>query len=84
VGLILDLAVVVLAGLVIASLALLAWTLAITSVRALQAERERVERTRHRVATAEDRLRLSARQASATLDELLARRPSATGDRPDR
>lgn len=56
-GLILDVAVVALATLVIVSLALLAWTLAISSVRAVRLEREKVAGARQRVRAAEERLR---------------------------
>jgi uncharacterized membrane protein YccC len=85
VGLILDLAVAALAGLVIVSLALLAWTLAVSSVRAVRTERERVVRARQRVARTEERVRASAARASAALDELAWRMTSPTsGDGPDR
>jgi len=83
VGLILDLAVVVLAGTVIVSLALLAWTLAVSSVRASHQGRERIASTRRQVATAEERLRAGAARASATLAEL-TNRTTPRGDRSDR
>ena len=85
-GLILDLAVVALAGLVIVSLALLAWTLAVSSVRAVRTEHERIATARTRVAEAEEQVRASAARASAALDELAWRLTSASisGERPDR
>jgi hypothetical protein len=73
VGLILDLAVAVLAGLVIVSLALLAWTLAVTSVRAIGVERERVKAARRSVTDAEARIRGSASRASAVLAGIASR-----------
>ena len=72
-GLILDLAVAILAGVVIVSLALLAWTLAVTSVRAVQAERERVASKRQAVAETENRIRRSAAVMSARLAGVTAR-----------
>jgi hypothetical protein len=83
--LILDVAVVALATLVIVSLALLAWTLAVSSVRAMHAERERVVAARRRVADAEERVRISARRASAALDRIAWRQATVqSGDEPDR
>jgi hypothetical protein len=73
VGLILDVAVAVLAGLVIVSLALLAWTLAVTSVRAIGDERERVKAARRSVIDAEARIRGSANRASAVLAGIASR-----------
>lgn len=64
-GLILDVAVVALATLVIVSLALLAWTLAVSSVRALRVERERVALARQRVRIAEERLRHHGRTSTS-------------------
>ncbi|HEY6608175.1 MAG TPA: hypothetical protein VI277_03175 [Candidatus Limnocylindria bacterium] len=85
-GLILDLAVAILAGLVIVSLALLAWTLAVTSVRAIQAERERVRAARRGVADAEARIRSSASSASAVLAGIASRAEArlVDGDQFDR
>jgi hypothetical protein len=73
VGLILDLAVVILGLLVIGSLALLAWTLAVSSVRAVGMGRARVALSRRSIADAEARLRTSAAGATATLSDLEAR-----------
>ena len=55
-GLILDLAVVALAVAVIGSLALLAWTLAVSAVRAVADGRAEVAAARRRVTEAEARL----------------------------
>ena len=81
-GLILDLAVVVLGLVVIGSLALLAWTLAVSSVRATRDGRARVAAARQSVTQAETDLRGTARRASATMAELATR--IAPGDRRDR
>ena len=86
-GLILDLAVVALAVLVIGSLALLAWTLAVSSVRSVRRSRAQVAASRRSVADAEARLRSAAAGAVATLSDLAARttlaRPTEPGDRSD-
>jgi hypothetical protein len=81
VGLILDLAVAALALVVIGSLALLAWTLAVSAVRATSVGRERVARSRHRVADAEARLPDTARRTTGILAQLVER---TTRARPDR
>ena len=81
-GLILDLAVVALALAVIASLALLAWTFAVTAVRATRLSRERIAAARASVGHAEARLRTATERASATLAQL-AHRTSA-GEPTDR
>ena len=81
-GLILDLAVVALALAVIASLALLAWTFAVTAVRATRLGHERIAVARESANDAEARLRTAAERASATLAEL-AQRTSA-GEPTDR
>jgi hypothetical protein len=73
VGLILDLAVVVLAVVVIGSLALLAWTLAVSSVRASRRSLAGVTGARRATAEADARLRTAARRARATLEELSRR-----------
>jgi hypothetical protein len=73
VGLILDLAVVALALVVIGSLALLAWTLAVSSVRAVQRGRANVAESRRSVADADARLQASAARASSALEELARR-----------
>jgi len=88
VGLILDLAVVILGLLVIGSLALLAWTLAVSSVRSVRDGRAWVAASRRSIADAEARLRSSAAEATATLSDLANRttpsRPEAKpGDRSD-
>jgi hypothetical protein len=70
VGLILDLAVVILGLLVIGSLALLAWTLAVSSVRAVRAERVRVAAARRSVAEAEGRVGTAAAEAAGVLADL--------------
>jgi len=82
VGLILDLAVIVLAAIVIGSLALLAWTLAVNAVEAVDQGRARIAQSRHAVADAEARLHAAAERASTALAELTQR--TAPGDRPDR
>ena len=84
-GLFLDLAVIVLVGVVIGSLALLAWTLAVTAVDATRQARARVDQSRHAVADAEARLHAAAKRASTALAELaeLTQR-TVPGDRPDR
>jgi hypothetical protein len=56
VGLILDLAVIVLAGLVIVSLATLAWTLGVSLVAATRDAREQVAAARSSVTRAEERI----------------------------
>jgi hypothetical protein len=67
VGLILDLAVVALAVAVIGSLALLAWTLSVSAVRATNERRREVADARRRVASLEDRMRVARERAAATL-----------------
>ena len=84
VGLILDLAVVALALAVIGSLALLAWTLAVSAVRATRDQRREVASLRQRVADADERLRLAAARAGATLERLTDEAAGATGDHRDR
>ena len=69
-GLIFDLAVVIIGLLVIGSLALLAWTLAVSGVRAVKAERARVEVARRSVAEAEARVTAAAADSAAILAEL--------------
>ena len=75
-GLILDLAVVVLALVVIGSLALLAWTLAVSAVRASRRGLVEVADARRSIADADARLRASAARAGSTLEKL-ARRTDA-------
>lgn len=82
VGLILDLAVVVLALTVLISLAMLAWTLAVSSVRATRQGRRRVNEARRSVTLAEQRLQAAAADATTNLADLVAR--TAPGDEPDR
>ena len=81
-GLFLDLAVIVLAAIVIGSLVLLAWTLAVHAVDATRQGRAGVAQSRHAVADAEARLHAAAQRASTALAELTQR--TARGDRPDR
>jgi hypothetical protein len=93
VGLILDLAVVALALVVIGSLALLAWTLAVSAVRASSRERQRIAGLRTRVTDAEARLVAATAPAAASLAELAdrsaaarpahANRDETPGDPPD-
>ena len=83
-GLILDLAVVALALAVIGSLALLVWTLAVSAVRATRDQRREVASLRQRVADADERLRLAANRAGATLERLTDEAAGATGDHRDR
>jgi hypothetical protein len=80
VELVLDLAAVTLGLLVIGSLALLAWTLAVSAVRAMRRERERVADARMAVAAAERRIAAEAARLSAGLDDLAKQIPDA-GDR---
>ena len=92
-GLILDLAVAALALVVIGSLAVLAWTLAVTASRATDRQRARVAEQRASISDADARLRATADQASKALAALVHRtRPAASvatesdqspGDPPD-
>jgi hypothetical protein len=86
VGLILDLAVAALALVVIGSLGLLAWTLAVSGVRAVRSGRERVSLLRETVADGEARIQRAALRASAALAEISERtdRYGTPGDRSDR
>ena len=85
-GLILDLAVAALALVVIGSLGLLAWTLAVSGVRAVQSSRQQVSLLRETVAGAEARVQRAAVRASAALAEISERtdRYGTPGDRSDR
>jgi hypothetical protein len=93
VGLILDLAVVALALVVIGSLAVLAWTLAVSASKAVERQRVLIAERRQSIADAEIRLRTSAERASTTLAGLVRRTRPATsvatesdsspGDSPD-
>jgi hypothetical protein len=90
VGLILDLAVVALALVVIGSLALLAWTLAVSAVRATRRQRREVEAARISVGEAQARIEAGSARATASLERLAERtRPRAanghrpSGDAPD-
>ena len=78
--LVLDLAVVTLGLLVIGSLALLAWTLAVSTVRAIRRERARVAEARNGVAAVEGRIRAGAARLSAGLDDIERQIPES-GDR---
>ena len=86
-GLILDLAVVALALVVIGSLALLAWTLAVNAVRATRLGRSRVRSLRQSLTDAEARLQTAFSQLSTGLDDLTRRTartpPPSAGDSPD-
>jgi len=84
VGLILDLAVVALAVAVIGSLALLAWTIAVSAVRSVHDHGRDVAATRRRVADAEARLRASSARASEALAGMIERTAMTTGDDRDR
>jgi hypothetical protein len=85
VGLILDLAVVALALVVIGSLALLAWTLAVSAVRAERRGLAWVADARRSTTDADARLRAAAARAEASLEELDRRiEPMPThGEQPD-
>jgi hypothetical protein len=77
VGLILDLAVVVLAVAVIGSLALLTWTLAVSAVRAVAQGRANIAAARRRAADTELRMRTTAERAltkAARLNDRLSQR----------
>jgi hypothetical protein len=87
VGLILDLAVAALALVVIGSLATLAWTLAVSAVRATRHGRERVAAMRRSAADVEARLPASMARADARLVQALGRtgRPdNATAERHEK
>ena len=78
-GLILDLAVVALAAVVIGSLALLAWTFAVSAVRASRRERQRIAGLRRSVADAEARLTTTSARASDSMAALVARTNRGAG-----
>lgn len=84
-GLILDLAVVALALVVIGSLALLAWTLAVSAVRSARRGLVDVADARRTTAIAEERVRTSAARAMAALETLSRRtnRRRFPGEPPD-
>jgi hypothetical protein len=82
VGLILDLAVVVLAAVVIGSLAVLAWTLAVSAVRASRRSLAGVTDARRATAEADARLRTASARARAAMDEV-SRRISAEREQTD-
>jgi hypothetical protein len=86
VGLILDLAVAALALVVIGSLGLLAWTLAVSGVRAVHRGRHQVRVLRQTVEDGEARIHRAAARASAALAEISQRtdRYGTPGDRSDR
>jgi hypothetical protein len=84
VGLILNVAVIVLAASVIGSLALLAWTFGVSAVDATRRGREQVAASRQSVADAEARLRSATERATGTLAELATRTRPSGGDRFDR
>ena len=92
-GLILDLAVVALALVVIGSLAVLAWTLAVSAPKSVERQRVLTSERRQSIADAEVRLRASADRAATALAGLVGRtQPAASvatesdsspGDSPD-
>ncbi len=86
-GLLLDLAVAVLALVVIGSLAALAWTLAVSATRATRHGRERVASARHTVTEFDGRMREATALATARLAALTERtapdRYEPPGDRPE-
>ena len=92
-GLILDLAVVAIAVVVVGSLALLTWTLAVTAVRSVRRGRQSVEMARRRVTETEANLTAAAARATANLEQWNRRtRPAPTstggpaaaaGEQPD-
>jgi hypothetical protein len=73
VGLIFDLAIAALALVVVGSLALLAWTLAVTAVDAVRRETAAVREARASVAAAESRIRHAAAAAPRSADPSHAR-----------
>ncbi|MGH2429406.1 MAG: hypothetical protein ACRDGV_11095 [Candidatus Limnocylindria bacterium] len=77
-GLLLDLAVVVLAVAVTVSLGLLAWTLAVTAVTAVGRARRRVTDARASLAASQARLAEASSAARATLGRVSARVVAAT------
>ena len=83
-GLILDLAVIALAGIVVVSLGVLAWTLAVSAVEAARQGRVRVARSRHAVADAEAHLHAAAERVSVALAEMTRRTAPRPGERSDR
>ena len=83
-GLILDVAVIVLAAAVIGSLALLVWTLAVSAVRATQRGREQVAASRQAVADLEARFRAASGRVAGTLAEMAQRTRPWMGDPFDR
>jgi hypothetical protein len=84
VGLILDLAVVALALVVIGSLALLAWTLAVSAVRAERRGLAWVAEARRSIADADAQVRAAAARAGARLEELGHRIEPRPGTGPAR
>ena len=81
-GQILDLAVVALGLVVIGSLATLAWTLAVSAVRAERQGLASVAEARRRTAVAEERVRAAAARADAVLGELEFRVEQSASYRP--
>jgi hypothetical protein len=73
VGLLLDVALVVLAVLVVGTLGLLAWTLGVTGLDSVRQERERVAALRQRLTDAERRLPSRAAAIREVLQRLSAR-----------
>jgi hypothetical protein len=83
VGLLLDLAVVVLALAVTASLALLAYTLGVSAVRSVRQARIRVAAARGELAAAEERALQATAEARASLRRMTTATGGAPGDAPD-
>ena len=82
-GLILDTTVVALALVVIGSLALLAWTLAVSAVRASRRSLLGVADARRSIADADARFRASAARAGSTLDDLTRRTDTGARRAPE-
>jgi hypothetical protein len=84
VGLILDLAVVALGLVVIGSLATLAWTLAVSAVRAERRGLAGVAEARRRATDAEERVRAAAARVAGAMDEVEYRIEARQhGEHPD-
>ena len=79
-GLILDLAVAALALVVIGSLATLAWTLAVSAVRATARARDRVAADRRSIRRAEARVPETLARADAELVRALNRTAPSAGN----
>ena len=82
-GLLLDLAVVVLALAVTVSLALLAYTLGVSAVRWVRQARIRVATARGELAAAEERALQAAAEAHAGLRRMTTATGASPGETPD-